>query len=294
MTVERTTSETIRPLLAGLFAYVVWGFFPLYFKLLTHIPPLAVVSHRILWSAIFLILIVVVQRKGSAIRGLLSHPRTLGLLMVTSILISLNWLVFIRAVEKGEVLQSSLGYFLTPIVNVILGVVVLGERLRRTQTVSVILAAGGVVIQVAEVERVPVTALVLALTFGCYGLVRKVAKAEPIPALTIETLLLSLPALLLLLSLPTPGTHPLGDGWCDLFFLSLSGVVTAVPLLLFGAATRSLRLATIGFLQYITPSLHFLQAVFLYREPFGTGELASFVMIWGALLIYSLDAIRHR
>ncbi|GAB4304397.1 MAG: EamA family transporter RarD [Desulfuromonadia bacterium] len=293
MTVERTTTETIRPLLAGLFAYVVWGFFPLYFKLLTHIPPLAVVSHRILWSAIFLILIVVVQRKGSAIRGLLSHPRTLRLLMVTSILISLNWLVFIRAVEKGEVLQSSLGYFLTPIVNVILGVGVLGERLRRTQTVSVILAAGGVVIQVAEVGRVPVTALVLALTFGCYGLVRKVAKAEPIPALTIETLLLSLPALLLL-SLSTTGTHPLGDGWRDLFFLSLSGVVTAVPLLLFGAATRSLRLATIGFLQYITPSLHFLQAVFIYREPFGTGELASFVMIWGALLIYSLDAIRHR
>lgn len=294
MPADSAPSPSMRPLLAGVAAYVIWGFFPLYFKFVAHIPPLAVVSHRILWSALFLLVVVVLGRGGKAIREIFSSRRAVGYLFLTSLLISLNWLVFIRAVERGEVLQSSLGYFLTPIVNVLLGVLVLGERLRRAQTISLLLAVTGVVIQVAGAGGVPVTALVLALTFGCYGLIRKVAKVEPIPALTVETVILFVPALLLLFSLYRTGVSPIGSGWRDMLLLPLSGVVTAVPLLLFGAATRSLRLATIGFLQYITPSLHFLQAVFLYREPFGVAGLTSFLLIWCALIVYSVDAVRHR
>lgn len=282
------------PLSAGILAYVTWGFFPLYFKLLSHISPLVVVSHRILWSALFLLPLVISRKVTAEIRRICSDFRTLRLLILSSVLIFLNWLVFVRVVERGEVLQSSIGYFLTPIVNLLLGVTLLRERLSRRQFLAVLLAAAGVALQVAAVGVIPVSALMLAATFGCYGLVRKVAKVEPVAALTVETVLLSPPCALLLLFLSRGRVDPFGGDPNTFLLLAGSGVITALPLICFGAAARSLRLSTIGFLQYLTPSLHFVQAVFLFGEQFGPAELSGFLLVWGGLAIYSIDALAER
>lgn len=281
-------------LLAGIAAYFIWGFFPLFFKLLRHVPPLEVVSHRIVWSFLLLLVIITLRGQWAGLRDALTNRRTVVFLLVTALLISINWLVFIAAVGAGQVLQSSLGYFLTPLVNVLLGVLVLRERLRRWQVVSLLLAASGVAIQIIRVGELPTVALVLAATFGLYGLLRKVAPVSPLYGLTIETGVLILPAAgLLLFTASTAGAGPLVRQPQDLLLLPLAGALTAVPLLLFAAAAQRLRLTTIGFLQYLTPSLHFLQAVFIFREPFGSAHLASFCCIWAGLAIYSLDVARQ-
>lgn len=275
----------------GLAAYFIWGFFPIFFKQLKHLPPLEVVCHRISWSLLFLVMLIVTRGECAPIRKALSDRRALVYLLATSVLISTNWLVFIHAVGSGEVLQSSLGYFMTPLVNVMLGVVILRERLRCWQVVSILLAVIGVGVQVLAVGKFPVIALVLAATFGLYGLLRKMAPVEALSGLAVETGMLALPALgYLLFTGYEHGGHFLGRLPRDMMFLPLAGVLTAVPLILFAAAARRLRLTTIGFLQYLTPTLHFLQAVFLYRETFTASHLVSFCCIWCGLVIYSFDA----
>lgn len=277
--------------LYGLTAYFIWGFFPIYFKQLKHLPPLEVVCHRISWSLLFLVVLIITRGEGSVIRKVISDRRALKYLLATSCLISANWLVFIYAVGIGEVLQSSLGYFMTPLVNVMLGVVILRERLRRWQIISLLLAVTGVGVQVITVGKLPIIALVLAATFGLYGLLRKVAPVEALSGLAVETGMLAVPALAYLLFTGyESGGHFIGRLPRDLWLLPLAGLLTAVPLILFAAAARRLRLTTIGFLQYLTPTLHFLQAVFLYRETFTTPHLVSFCCIWCGLVIYSLDA----
>jgi len=275
----------------GLVAYFIWGFFPLYFKQLKHLNPLEVVSHRIIWSLLFLALLLIGRGEVTVIRRVFSDRRALLYLLTTSLLISTNWLVFIYAVGKGEVLQSSLGYFMTPLVNVLLGVVILRERLRLWQVVSLAFAVTGVAVQLLLVGKLPLIALVLAVTFGLYGLLRKIAPVEALSGLAVETSMLALPALgYLLFTGSTSGGHFIGRLPQDLALLPLAGVLTAVPLILFAAAARRLRLTTIGFLQYLTPTLHFLQAVFIYQELFDTAHLISFCCIWCGLVIYSLDS----
>lgn len=277
----------------GFTAYFIWGFFPLYFKLLKQIPPLEVVSHRIVWSLLFLIPLAGVRGGLGSIRKAVTDGRSLGYLLATSLLISTNWLVFIHAVSRGEVLQSSLGYFMTPLVNVLLGMVVLGERLRPLQLLSFLLAVAGVGVQVVALGRVPLIALVLAITFGLYGLLRKTAPVDAIAGLTVETGILVLPAAgYLIYTGNAAGGDYFGRVPLDWLLLPLAGVLTAVPLVLFAAAARRLRLTTIGFLQYLTPTLHFLQAVFLYREPFSATHLMSFSCIWCGLIFYSIEARR--
>jgi len=280
--------------LFGFLAYFVWGFFPVFFKQVKHLPALEVVSHRIVWSLFFLVLLISWRGEWLALRRALASRRSMAYLLATALLISTNWLVFIVAVGQGQVLQSSLGYFITPLVNVLLGVVVLRERLRLWQVVSIGLAVGGVAVQVVTLGQFPTVALVLAVTFGLYGLLRKMAPVEALTGLAIETGMLWLPAMgYLVCAAAGNGGHFLGRLPQDALLLPLAGVLTAIPLLLFAAAARRLRLTTIGFLQYLTPSLHFLQAVFLYREPFGTAHLVSFCSIWAGLLVYSLDAARQ-
>jgi chloramphenicol-sensitive protein RarD len=275
----------------GLTAYFIWGFFPIYFKQLKHLPPLEVVCHRIVWSLLFLAILIVARGEVGLIRRAVSDRRALLYLLVTSLLISTNWLVFIYAVGTGEILQSSLGYFMTPLVNIMLGVVVLRERLRSWQVASLLLAIIGVGVQVIGVGKFPVIALVLAGTFGLYGLLRKMAPVEALSGLAVETCMLALPAAgYLLVSGYANGGQFIGRLPQDMGLLPLAGVLTAVPLVLFAAAARKLRLTTIGFLQYITPTLHFLQAVFIYRESFDTAHLVSFSCIWCGLVIYSLDS----
>ena len=275
----------------GLAAYFIWGFFPIYFKQLKHLQPLEVVCHRISWSLLFLAILIIARGEVTVIRRVIADKRALLYLLATSLLISTNWLVFIYAVSKGEILQSSLGYFMTPLLNVMLGVVVLREKLRRWQIVSLLLAIIGVGVQVIAIGKLPVIALVLAGTFGLYGLLRKIAPVEALSGLAVETGMLALPAFgYLLFTGYTSGGHFIGRLPQDLALLPLAGVLTAIPLILFAAAARRLRLTTIGFLQYITPTLHFLQAVFIYREVFDTAQLISFCCIWCGLVIYSLDS----
>ncbi|HXE97276.1 MAG TPA: EamA family transporter RarD [Dongiaceae bacterium] len=277
----------------GILAYLIWGFFPVYFKALAGVPSLQVVCHRIVWSVLFLWLIIGWRGRWGMIRDTLHDRRAVALLAVSALLIATNWLVFIIAVGHAQVIQSSLGYFITPFVSVLLGFLFFQERLRRLQLVSLLLAAVGVLLLTIQYGRIPWVAIILALTFGSYGLFRKIVTVDSLTGLTVETLLLGPAALgyLIFVSWQGNGALPV-QGVQTGILLVLAGVATSVPLLLFASAARSLRLATIGFLQYITPTLHFLLAVLLYKEPFTRAHLASFLSIWSGLCCYSYDAYR--
>jgi chloramphenicol-sensitive protein RarD len=277
----------------GIIAYLIWGFFPVYFKAIASVPPLQVVSHRIVWSVLFLCLLISRRNRWHDIRSVMANRKSLFILLGTALLIATNWLVFIMAVEQGEVLQSSLGYFITPFVSVLLGFFFLKERLRRLQLAGLFFAATGVLILTLRSGSFPWTALILALTFGSYGLLRKVVAADSLSGLTVETLILAPAAFgyLLFVTWQGNGAFPAAGLRIDLLLAS-AGFVTAIPLLLFSAAARRLRLATIGFLQYLTPTLHFLLALLLYREPFNLSHLTSFLLIWTGLTAYSWDAYR--
>lgn len=276
----------------GLAAYLTWGSFPIFFKALDGAAPLEIVCHRIVWSVVFLFMLVSLRRQLGRVIVALRDRQNLLTLCGSTLLIATNWLVFIYAVQHGEVLQSSLGYFITPLLSVLLGFMFLRERLNRWQLFSVLLALLGVLNLAFHHSQFPWIALVLASSFGLYGLLRKVARVEAMVGLTVETLLLGPFALgyLVYLSMHQDNTFLAGTLRLDLL-LPLSGVVTAIPLLLFVGAARRLQLATIGFLQYITPSLHFMLAVGMYNEPFSRGHLVSFLFIWAGLAIYSSDAL---
>ncbi|BCS52832.1 EamA family transporter RarD [Geobacter sp. SVR] len=285
--------EAGKGLLYGIISYLIWGFFPIYFKAIAAVPPLQVVSHRIAWSVLFLSLLISWRSRWSDIRDAMTQRSSLLILIGSALLIATNWLVFIIAVEHGQVLQSSLGYFITPFVSVLLGLLFLKERLRRLQLAALLLAAAGVLILTVRLGSFPWTALILALTFGSYGLLRKVVKADPLSGLTVETFLLAPLACGYLAFVAWRGDAAfVAAGMQTSLLLMSAGVVTAVPLLLFAAAARRLRLATVGFLQYITPTLHFLLAVLVYKEQFTSTHLASFLLIWAGLAAYSWDAYR--
>ncbi|NOQ50982.1 MAG: EamA family transporter RarD [Desulfuromonadaceae bacterium] len=285
------SNTTRQGILFGLVAYTTWGSFPVFFKALAGATPLEIVSHRIFWSVVFLFILVSGKQQLGNLWGTLRDRSTLLTLCGSTLLIATNWLVFIYAVQRGEVLQSSLGYFITPLLSVLLGFVFLRERLTRWQQLSVLLALLGVLNLTFQHGRFPWIALILATTFGLYGLLRKLAKVDAMIGLTVETLLLGPIALgyILYLANLQQGNFLAGTLRLDIL-LPLSGVVTAVPLLLFVGAARRLQLSTIGFLQYITPSLHFILAVGLYGEPFSQGHFISFLFIWAGLGIYSGDA----
>lgn len=279
-------------ILFGLAAYTIWGSFPVFFKALHGATPLEIVAHRIFWSAVFLAVLVVSRRQTGIVWQTVRDRGCLMTLCGSTLLISTNWLTFLYAIQRGEVLQSSLGYFITPLISVLLGFLFLKERLNKLQTISVSLAFLGVMNLTFQHGAVPWFALILAMSFGLYGLLRKLARVDAMVGLAVETALLAPFALgyLLLLHNQQAGTFLTGSLRLDLL-LPLSGVVTAIPLLAFVGAARRLRLATIGFLQYITPSLHFLLAVLLYNETFSLGHFISFMCIWAALGVYSVDAL---
>jgi chloramphenicol-sensitive protein RarD len=293
LSAEESAAEKKRQgVLFGLAAYSIWGSFPVFFKALHGAAPLEIVCHRIFWSVVLLLILLGSRRQLGSILVTLRDRSTLLTLCGSTLLIATNWLVFIYAIQRGEVLQSSLGYFITPLISVLLGLLFLRERLTRWQQFSVLLALLGVLNLAFYHGQFPWIALVLAASFGLYGLLRKMAKVEALVGLTVETLLLAPFALCYLLYLDNlQQGHFLADSLRLNLLLPMSGVVTAIPLLLFVGAARRLQLATIGFLQYITPSLHFVLAVVLYREPFTAGHLVSFLFIWTGLAIYSADAL---
>lgn len=275
----------------GIGAYTLWGVLPLYLHLLTGIPAMQVLAHRVLWSVLLLGVIVIVMKRGGAIRAA-ARGRTLALLTGTAVLIAINWTVYIWAVQNRHVLESSLGYFINPLVNVALGVAVLGERLRRVQAVAIGIAATGVVALAILGGGALWISLTLAVSFGLYGLLRKIAAIDALGGLTVETLLIAPFALALLILSARDGTSAFGhDTRIDLL-LMCAGVATTAPLLIFAAAARRLRLATLGLLQYISPTLQFLIAVLIFGEPLRPVQMATFVLIWMGCALYAWDSLR--
>ncbi|PKF51375.1 EamA family transporter RarD [Enterovibrio nigricans] len=287
--------QTRRGVLLALGAYTMWGVAPIYFKALTDVPPLEVLVHRILWSFFFLALILRMSGGLSRVRLLLKDKKRLGLLTITAVVIAANWLIFIWAVNSGHMLDASLGYYINPLFNVVLGMVFLGERFRKLQWLAVSLAFLGVAVQVITFGSLPWVALVLATSFGCYGLLRKKINVDAATGLFIETAVLLPAAVIYLLFIADSTTSNMMENSMPLnLLLMAAGVVTTLPLLCFNGAATKLRLSTLGFFQYIGPSLMFMLAVGLYNEPLSADKATTFAFIWTALVIFTIDAIRQR
>jgi len=280
-------------ILYGLSAYVLWGMFPLFFKQLQAASAIEVVLHRMVWSLVFVLIVLAVLRRWSWLGDVRRSPALLGKFAVSALLLAGNWLSYVWAVNNGHVLDASLGYFILPLINVALGFVFLHERPRKAQWVAFALAATGVLWMAVQSGHVPWLALLIAMTFGFYGLMRKTATLGALEGMSLETMLLApLAVVALLWAGPSgPGSQwPAHDAHTWLFFL-LSGPVTAIPLLLFAAGARRVPLSTMGFLQYITPSILALMGVFLYGETFAGPRAVGFVFIWVALALYTAEGL---
>lgn len=281
-----------RGILLGAAAYTLWGLFPLYFPLLVPAQAGEVLAHRIIWSLLMVVGALAVMQR---LPGLWQIPgRSKVLLAVAAVCLSINWLTYVYGVLSDQVVEASLGYFINPLVTVALGVVVLHERLHRAQIVAISLATVAVAVLTASYGRVPWIALTLAFSFGAYGLLKKQADAPAFDSLGFETLVLILPATAYVMWLSGTGTATFAtEGWGHALLLVGLGVVTALPLLLFGAAATSIPLITLGLLQYITPTLQFLIGVVVFQEPMPLGRWVGFVLVWCALIIFSVDSWRR-
>lgn len=288
--------ETAAGVLAALGAFGIWGLAPLYYKAVAAVPAAEVLAHRVFWAMVLLCLALGVRGHAPRIGRELRDPQRLRFYPVTAALVSANWLTFIWAIQNDRVLEASLGYYINPLVSVLLGVVFLSERLSLLQLAGVVLAAVGVLNLVVGYGSVPWVSLALALSFGCYGLLRKRAGIGAALGLTVETILVAPVALAFLAYRTAQGTGVFGQAGLSMdLALMFAGVITAVPLVLFLRAARRLRLSTVGLMQYLAPTLQFLLAVLVFREPFSTAHLVTFVCIWVALALYSYDTVSaHR
>ncbi len=273
-------------------AYTAWGLLPVFFKQLIQVNAFEIVMHRMVWSLVFLMCVLVVLKRWAWLRDVARQPRVLLAFGVSALLLSVNWSVYVWAVQNAHVLDASLGYFILPLVNVALGFAFLHERPRLGQWLAVALAATGVLWLTLQAGQLPWVALVLAITFGIYGLLRKVASLGALEGLTLETLLLAPFALGLLAWWAWHGQGALVQGdAATLGWLLLAGPLTAIPLLLFAAGARRIPMATLGILQYISPSLQMLLGVWLYGEAFEAARAIGFYLIWLALVLYSVDSL---
>ncbi|MGC8119863.1 EamA family transporter RarD [Marinobacter sp. VGCF2001] len=286
----KALSDTSKGVVYGLAAYSLWGSFPLYFALFEGVPAWEVLIHRVIWSCLFLALVISLLKRWPPVVAALRQPRRLGYVLGCAVFIALNWGIYIYAVETRHVLQASLGYFLTPLVNVAMGLLVLGERISRLQAVAVGLAAMAILYQLLLLGELPWITLVLAFSFGTYGLMRKKVELDGLSGLFVETLLLLPLGLLTLAWLSSNGLSHFSDDLGSGLLLASSGIVTAIPLLAFAGAARRLTLSTVGFLMYINPTIQFLIALYVFEEPLSQAKLLSFVAIWLALGIYSWSA----
>jgi chloramphenicol-sensitive protein RarD len=280
--------------LSGLAAYFLWGVFPLYFRVLEPAGGLEIVAHRVVWSVVFVALLLTALRRWRQVPPAVTDRRTLLILAGAAVLIAVNWLVFVIAVNSGHVVETSLGYFINPLVSVLLGVVFFAERLRPLQWVAVGTATVAVVVLTVDYGRPPWIALALAASFGLYGLMKKLVRVEAAPGLFVETLVVVLPAAAVLVVLSARGDATAGsEGAGHLLLLMSSGIATAIPLLLFAAATRRVPLSTVGLLQYVTPLMQLALGVFVFDEPMPPARLAGFVIVWVALAVFSIDSLRQ-
>lgn len=275
----------------GVGAYVSWGLLPLYIGLLQAVPALQLLAHRVVWSVVLLLALVLLLRRGGALLAA-AKGRTLVLLMGSASLIAFNWIVYIWAVQNGHVLEASLGYFINPLLNVALGVIVLGERLRRIQGAAIAIAAVGVLVLAASGGGALWIALALAVSFGLYGLLRKIAAIDALGGLTVETVLLAPLSLGWLLYAAETGEGAFGQSLRIDLLLVGAGIVTAAPLLMFAGAARRMSLATLGLIQYLAPSLQFFEAVVWFGEPVRLVHLITFALIWSGCALYAWDSVR--
>jgi len=275
-------------------AFVWWGLFPLYFRLVTAVPAPQVLAHRVVWCLLFLGILLTARRQWGWLPQVLRQPKVLGAFVLSALMIGANWLAYIWAVLHGHVLEASLGYFITPLVNVLLGMTLLHERLRRAQWIALAIAGAGVLWLTVQAGRPPWIALSLGITFGAYGLLRKVAALGALEGLTLETLLLAPLAGLVLGTAMLDGraAFPAPDALTNLWMIGL-GPITAVPLLLFAAGARRLSMATLGIVQYLGPSIQVVIGIWVFGEPFPMVRFIGFACIWLALLIYSGDGWRR-
>jgi len=272
-------------------AYSAWGLLPLYWKLFEEVPAVEILCHRMIWSALLLVVVLALQQRLTELKRLWRSPKTVALLLGTAGLISLNWGIYIYGVNSDRVLEASLGYFINPLFSVFLGFVFLREPLNVWKTIAVILAMVGVGNLIWELGQIPLIAIGLALSFGLYGLVRKVAAIQAMAGLAVETLLMTPVALTLVIHWGKTGSGSFGLSLpLTLLFIGC-GVVTSFPLLWFNLSAKKLHLSTLGFLQYIGPTFQLILAVFIYHEPFTRTHLISFSLIWTALAIYSLNSV---
>ncbi len=276
----------------ALAAYTMWGIAPMYFKLLSSVPALEIVMHRIVWSVLVLCVLLVVRKKFSQVLLAIRDPKIITTLAISGLLLAVNWLVFIWAVNNDKLLDASLGYFINPIFNILLARFFLQERLTRLQLLAAFVALAGVVFLIFSYGQLPWIALVLATTFSVYGLLRKKVTVDSMPGLLIESCIMLPFALLYWFIMDTSSGNMLANSVDLNIILLLAGVVTTAPLLCFTAAARRIRYTTLGFFQYIGPSLMFLLAIMHYQEPLDTSRVVTFVCVWSGLLIYVYDSLR--
>lgn len=287
-------AESRAGVLFAMSAFGLWALNPLYFKLLAHVSPFEVIAHRAFWSVPFGLLIALYLGRTSDMMRVFKRPDLMLKLMMTGLIISGNWVLFVWAVAVGLTLEASLGYFINPLLNVLIGFLLLGERLSRAQTIAVALAGIGVAVQTIGAGVFPWVAIVLAVLFAAYGYVRKTIDVGPVQGFVIETTMLLPFSISYVIWLIAQGAAQFTTNTHDTFLLVMCGPVTAIPLMLFASGARRLRYSTIGILQYIAPTGMFLVAVFLFNEPVGFWKLLSFGFIWLALAIYSFDSLRNR
>lgn len=285
----------MRGLLLAISAYGLWGCFPLFFSLLADVSPFEVLAHRIVWAYFFTSLVIIGLGRRKQLAALIANRRALGWLSLSAVLISINWLVFIWAVSAGRVLESSLGYFITPLVSLFLGRLLLKESMNRWQVIAGIIATAAVLFELVAIGRLPWVSLVLACSFGLYGLVRKMQPVDSLNGLQVETMVVAPVALLYLAWLWSSGQMMFAQSWSNTTLLIAAGAVTAVPLLLFAAAARQLDLIVVGFIMYLNPTLQFLSAVFIFDEVYPPQRLLTFILIWIAMGFFMTGLLQaHR
>lgn len=281
--------------LFALAAYILWGFFPLYFKAIQQVSALQILAHRIAWGFVFTLAVVLMLRQWKEFRASIFNRRTFLIYAGASVVLGINWFTYVWAVITNHVVESSLGYFINPIVSVLLGVIFLRERLRTFQWVAIAMVTAGVVYLTITFGQLPWISLLLAVTFGFYGLLKKIAPLGALHGITLETAVLTIPSLVYLFIVNANGTGTFGHSTPLLdFLLVLSGPVTAIPLLLFATGARRIPLTTIGLLQYIAPTLQFLLGVLVFHEPFDQTRLIGFMIIWLALVLFSVENLLAR
>lgn len=288
------SGDSLRGLVLAVATYVMWGFLPLFMKQLAHVPPSEVIAHRVLWSLPIALAVLLWQGRWPEVLQALRRPRLLVMAMITAALISVNWMIYVWAVGNNHALDAALGYYINPLFSILVGALLLRERMSRAQKLAIALAALAVVVLTVQLGRLPLVALGLTLTWGVYAYCKKSLPLGPTQGFTLEVLLLTPMALAYVIWLTAGGqSHFAAGSLSDTLLLIGCGPVTAVPLICYATAAKQLRLSTIGILQYIAPTMIFVTAVLIFAEPFGAAQMIAFPMIWAALAIYTLSMLRE-